>query len=77
MIALGYEVKLCLVYNLYFMLIGISLISLELGREIKLKGNVPDLIAQSAVGHACVCVSTCACNSPLKIPAVVFLDFFF
>lgn len=48
------------------MQIEISLIGLRLGREIKLKGNVPDLIAQSAVGHACVC-----CFS-LEIPDVGF-----
>lgn len=64
--------KLCLVCNLYFMLIGISLISLKLGREIKLKGNVPDLIAQSVVSQSCMCAR--ARSFSLKIPDVIFSE---
>lgn len=48
--------KFCLMCmgNLISFLIGTSLISLKLGREIKLVGNVPDLMAQSVARHAYV-----------------------
>lgn len=52
MTALGWEVESCFVCNLYFVLVGIGLIGLKLWGEIKLKGNVPDLIAQWVVGQA-------------------------
>jgi len=59
------------------MLIGISLISLKLGRGIKLKGNVPDLIAQSVVGHARVHVHAVSLQRFQLFLASYILGFFF